>query len=69
MTFIILRLIKLVTPLRMPDEELEVGDLAVHGEEAYPDEGMVPVGGSPRLDSSHHEIGPAMSTTEQELAR
>jgi len=44
-TFIILRLMKLVTPLRMPDEELEVGDLAVHGEEAYPDEGMVPIGG------------------------
>lgn len=35
-TFLILRVIKLVTPLRMTDEELELGDLAVHGEEAYP---------------------------------
>lgn len=46
-TFIILRLMKLVSPLRMSDAELEVGDLAVHGEEAYPDEGMVPVGLAP----------------------
>ncbi len=44
-TFIILKVISLFTSLRMSDEELEVGDLAVHGEEAYPsDEGMVPVG-------------------------
>ena len=44
-TFIILKVISLFTSLRMTDEELEVGDLAVHGEEAYPsDEGMVPVG-------------------------
>ena len=44
-TFIILKVISLFTSLRMTDEELEVCDLAVHGEEAYPsDEGMVPVG-------------------------
>jgi ammonium transporter, Amt family len=44
-TFIILRIIKFVTPLRMPDEVLEAGDLAVHGEEAYPaDDGMIPTG-------------------------
>jgi ammonium transporter, Amt family len=35
-TFLILRGIRLFTPLRMPDAELEVGDQAVHGEEAYP---------------------------------
>jgi Amt family ammonium transporter len=35
-TFLILKLISFVTPLRMPDEELEIGDLAAHGEEAYP---------------------------------
>jgi len=35
-TFLILKLISLVTPLRMSDEDLAVGDLAVHGEEAYP---------------------------------
>lgn len=34
-TFIILKLISLVTPLRMPDAMLKIGDDAVHGEEAY----------------------------------
>lgn len=34
-TTIILLVIKLVIPLRMPDEELLIGDDAVHGEEAY----------------------------------
>ncbi len=34
-TFIILKLISLVVPLRMSEEELLVGDDAVHGEEAY----------------------------------
>jgi Amt family ammonium transporter len=42
-TFLILRVIKLFTPLRMSDAELELGDLAAHGEEAYPDDGL-PVG-------------------------
>ncbi len=36
-TFAILRAIKFFTPLRMPDEELEAGDLAAHDEEAYPE--------------------------------
>ena len=40
-TFIILKVISIFTPLRMSDEELEIGDLAIHGEEAYPeDEGF-----------------------------
>jgi Amt family ammonium transporter len=44
MTFIILRIIKFFTPLRMPDDELEGGDIAVHEEEAYPpDEGFTRV--------------------------
>jgi Amt family ammonium transporter len=39
-TFIILKVISIFTKLRMPDEKLEVGDLAVHDELAYPaDEG------------------------------
>jgi Amt family ammonium transporter len=38
MTFIILRVIKFFTPLRMSDDELEGGDVAVHEEEAYPPE-------------------------------
>jgi len=36
-TFVILKVISLFTPLRMPDADLEIGDLAVHDEEAYPD--------------------------------
>lgn len=36
-TFLILSFIKLFTPLRMSDEELEAGDLAIHDEEAYPE--------------------------------
>ncbi|MHB1535434.1 MAG: ammonium transporter [Acidimicrobiales bacterium] len=45
MTFIILKVISLFTPLRMPDEMLEVGDAAVHDEEAYPsDEGFERIG-------------------------
>jgi ammonium transporter, Amt family len=44
-TFIILKVISIFTPLRMPDDELEIGDLAIHGEEAYPaDEGFERVG-------------------------
>jgi Amt family ammonium transporter len=47
MTFVILRVIKFFTPLRMPDDELEVGDVAAHEEEAYPaDEGYTRVGSS-----------------------
>jgi ammonium transporter, Amt family len=37
-TFIILKVISLFTSLRMSDEDLEIGDLAVHGEEAYPED-------------------------------
>jgi Amt family ammonium transporter len=44
-TFIILKVISIFTPLRMSDEDLELGDLAAHGEEAYPeDQGLVRVG-------------------------
>jgi Amt family ammonium transporter len=40
-----LKIIGLFTTLRMPDEQLEIGDLAAHGEEAYPsDEGATLVG-------------------------
>ena len=35
-TFILLKLIGLVVPLRMSDKDLEEGDLAVHGHEVYP---------------------------------
>ena len=46
-TFIILRVLGLFMKLRMPDEVLEVGDVAAHGEEAYPvEEGLVRVDAS-----------------------
>ncbi len=32
--------------LRLPDDVLEIGDIAVHGEEAYPSEDLVSVGSS-----------------------
>ena len=35
-TFILLRLVGLVVPLRMTEEEMETGDIAVHGHEVYP---------------------------------
>jgi Amt family ammonium transporter len=35
-TFVLLKLIGLVVPLRMSDEDMETGDLAVHGHEVYP---------------------------------
>jgi Amt family ammonium transporter len=35
-TFIILKLLGLVVPLRMTDADMEEGDLAVHGHEVYP---------------------------------
>jgi Amt family ammonium transporter len=40
-TFVILKGLGLVMKLRLPDEVLESGDLGVHDEEAYPDEGLV----------------------------
>ncbi|SPM31047.1 ammonium transporter [Mycobacterium terramassiliense] len=40
-TFVILRVLGLFMKLRMPDEVLEAGDVGVHDEEAYPDEGLV----------------------------
>ena len=47
-TFAILMVIKYVfrMNLRLPDEQLEIGDIAVHGEEAYPSEDLVSVGSS-----------------------
>ena len=35
-TFIILKLVGLVIPLRMTEAEMEQGDIAVHGHEVYP---------------------------------
>ena len=35
-TFILLKLVNLVIPLRMKEADMEEGDLAVHGHEVYP---------------------------------
>jgi ammonium transporter, Amt family len=40
-TFVILRVLGLFMKLRAPDEVLEGGDIAIHEEEAYPDETLV----------------------------
>jgi Amt family ammonium transporter len=39
-TFVILKVISMFTPLRESDAVLELGDLAVHGEEAYAPENI-----------------------------
>jgi Amt family ammonium transporter len=44
-TFIILKVVGLVIPLRLSDEELEIGDHAIHGNEVYPSD--VPTLGGP----------------------
>ena len=35
-TYILLNIVKLFVPLRMTEQEMEEGDLAVHGHEVYP---------------------------------
>ena len=35
-TFVILKVVGLIVPLRMKEEDMEMGDLAVHGHEVYP---------------------------------
>jgi Amt family ammonium transporter len=35
-TFVLLKVVGVFVPLRMSDEEMEMGDLAVHGHEVYP---------------------------------
>ena len=55
-TFVLLKLIGLVLPLRMSDADLEIGDLAAHDEEAYPQETLLAGAG-------------ALATTTPESAR
>jgi Amt family ammonium transporter len=45
MTFIILKVVGIFLPLRLSDEELEIGDHAIHGNEVYPSD--VPTLGGP----------------------
>jgi len=50
-TFVLLKLVGIFIPLRMTDEELEIGDLAVHGHEVYPSD--IPSLGFPAGGASH----------------
>ncbi len=53
-TFLILMVIKHVLrmKLRLPDEMLQVGDVAVHGEEAYPPDELATIGASSIADEA-----------------
>ncbi len=64
-TFVILMFIKYVLRmnLRIPDEQLEIGDIAVHGEEAYPSEDLVSVSSSMATESSPTALEPERATT------
>jgi len=60
-TFVLLKLVGLFVPLRMSDEDLEIGDLAVHGHEVYPSD--IPSLGFPSGASANP--APASSTATQ----
>jgi ammonium transporter, Amt family len=61
-TFAILRILGLFMKLRAPDEVLERGDVAVHQEEAYPDETLV----AGRLDRTFADADSAPRTAAPE---
>jgi ammonium transporter, Amt family len=64
-TFAILMVIKYVfrMKLRLPDEVLEIGDVAVHGEEAYPADELVSVSAASMADEA-----PSSARAEPEKA-
>jgi Amt family ammonium transporter len=62
-TFVILKVISLFTPLRMTDEELEIGDLAVHDEEGYPD-----TEGVSRVLPGYGEVAPIVPTAHASVS-
>jgi ammonium transporter, Amt family len=68
-TFIILRVIGLFMKLRIPDADLEIGDVAVHGEEVYPSEELVRVASGrasePLTSATPPEPERASTTTEE----
>jgi len=66
-TFILLKGIGLFVKLRIPDEDLEIGDIAVHGEEAYPSEDLVSVGSSRADESSPTPREPEKARTADEV--
>jgi Amt family ammonium transporter len=56
-TFIILKFIGIFLPLRLSDEELEIGDHAIHGNEVYPSD--VPTLGGPHAPAWQPGAAPA----------
>jgi ammonium transporter, Amt family len=65
-TFVILRVLGLFMKLRIPDADLEIGDVAVHGEEVYPPEDLVSV--SARVASEVTPGAPDGTAKEPEKA-
>ena len=57
MTFIILKVVGIFLPLRLSDEELEIGDHAIHGNEVYPSD--VPTLGGPHPPAWKPDPAPA----------
>jgi len=64
-TFVILRVIGLFMKLRLPDEVLEIGDVAVHGEEAYPSDELASTTAASVADETpaKNEKVPEMATS------
>jgi ammonium transporter, Amt family len=63
-TFVLLKVIGLFVKLRIPDEDLEIGDIAVHGEEAYPSEDLVSVSSSMATESSPTSLEPETTASK-----
>jgi Ammonium Transporter Family len=59
-TFILLKLVGLVIPLRMTEADMEEGDIAVHGHEVYPADipSLGYTGGIPSLTPATATPGP-----------
>jgi Amt family ammonium transporter len=66
-TFVLLKGIGLFIKLRIPDEDLEIGDIAVHGEEAYPSEDLISVGSSRADEASPTPLEPERARTADEV--
>jgi ammonium transporter, Amt family len=56
-TFVLLKLVGIFVPLRLSDEELEIGDHAIHGNEVYPSD--VPTLGGPHAPAWQPGAAPA----------
>jgi ammonium transporter, Amt family len=67
-TFLILMVIKYVfrMKLRLSDAELEIGDVAVHGEEAYPSDELVGVSAAARADEAPPRKIPEKAATSKD---